>query len=260
MRNRRWTLVTGASSGIGLELARCFAADGDSVLLVARRKDRLEALAAELAQAHHVETRALAFDLAEPAAPENLLEAVAALGIPVHTLVNNAGFGLRGRFATLPAERQLAMVQLNVMALTALSRLFLPRMIESRSGGILNVASTAAFQAGPFMAVYYATKAYVLSLSEALHEEAKPYNVTVSVLCPGPTPTEFQSIADMEGIRLNLLMKPTAEVARAGLEGYRAGRAIIIPGAANRAGALASRLLPKAMTRRVAGSLQKVER
>jgi hypothetical protein len=195
----RWTLITGASTGIGLDLARCFAADGDGLVLVARRKDRLDAVAAELAARHSIPTRALAIDLEDPAAPENLKRTLDAEGIALHTLVNNAGFGMLGPFATLSAERQLTMVQVNVVAVTALSRLFLPGMIERRQGGILNLASMAAFQAGPGTAVYYATKAYLLSLSEALHEEAKPFGVKVTALCPGPVRTEFAKVAGFEG-------------------------------------------------------------
>src|SRR5215203_2031279 len=235
--DRRWSLVTGASSGIGAELARVLAARGHSLVLTARREERLLALAAELREKHAVEGR----------------------GLTIHTLVNNAGFGLRGRFATLPVDEQAAMVEVNVAAVTKLARLFLPGMIERRQGGILNVASTAAFQAGPSMAVYYATKAYVLSLSEALHEEAKPHGVTVTALCPGPVPTEFSARASLQMTRLVKMRAMTlgaAEVARAGVEGYEAGKAIVIPGFANRIGALGAQLGPRALARTIAGRLQ----
>ena len=254
---QRWTLITGASSGIGAELARVFAARGSSLVLAARRRDRMEALAGELRSAR-VAVEIVATDLEDPAAPAAMFEAVEGRGIALHTLVNNAGFGLRGRFAALPLDRQMAMIALNVTALTRLCRLFLPRLIERRRGGILNVASTAAFQAGPNMAVYYATKAFVLSLSEALHEEAKPHGVVVTALCPGPTPTEFQARADMPLTKLLRLgaMSP-AEVARIGVEGYEAGKAIVIPGLPNRLGAWgAQHLAPRALSRRVAGNLQ----
>jgi hypothetical protein len=257
--DRRWTLVTGASSGIGVELARVFAGRGHSLVLTARREDRLAALAAELAGKHGVTVEALVFDLEDPAAPEALHRAVEGRGIELHTLVNNAGFGLRGRFATLPFDRQAAMVELNVTALTKLSRLFLPGLIERRQGGILNVASTAAFQAGPYMAVYYATKAYVLSLSEALHEEAKPHGVTVTALCPGPTPTEFSARASLEMTRLFKLRAMTlsaAEVARQGVASYEVGKAIVIPGLFNKIGAFGAQIGPRALGRRIAGKLQ----
>jgi short-subunit dehydrogenase len=252
----RWTLVTGASSGIGAELARVFAQRGYALVLTARRRDRLETLAAELrGRGAHVEV--IASDLGDPGAPSRLIDELDALGIGLHTLVNNAGFGLRGKFATLPYERQIAMVELNVTTVTKLCGLVLPRLIARKGGGILNVASTAAFQAGPNMAVYYASKAYVLSLSEALHEEAKPHGVTVTALCPGPTATEFGQHADVEMSRLFKFGAMAAdEVARAGVDGYEAGKAVVIPGVSNRVGAWAAQLAPRAYVRRIAGKLQ----
>jgi len=258
MASGRWVLVTGASSGIGRDLARAFAAEGDGLVLTARRQDRIEALASELEGRHGVPARAIPLDLADPAAPDTLQRQLAADGIALHTLVNNAGFGQRGRFDQLPADRQLAMVQLNVVALTALCRIFLPGMIERRSGGILNVASMAAFQAGPFMAVYYATKAYVLSLSEALHEEAKPFGVTVTALCPGPVETEFGAVAGMRGVNIpSIAMVPSEAVARAGLEGYRKGQAVVVPGGFNKAAVGFGHLLPRALTRRATAAVQR---
>jgi short-subunit dehydrogenase len=254
--DRGWTLVTGASSGIGAELARVFAARGYSLVLTARRRDRLEALAGELrGRGGHVEV--VQSDLADPAGPGALAHEIEARGIALHTLVNNAGFGLRGRFATLPFERQIGMVELNVVALTKLCGLVLPGLVARRAGGILNVASTAAFQAGPNMAVYYATKAYVLSRSEALHEEAKPHGVTVTALCPGPTATEFAEHADLEMSRLfKFGAMSAADVARAGVEGYEAGKAVVIPGLSNRLAAWGAQLAPRAFARRIAGKLQ----
>ena len=253
---RRWTLVTGASSGIGADLARVFAERGYALVLTARRGDRLEALAGEL-RGRGAAVEVVVADLADAGALERLVAEIEARGLPLHTLVNNAGFGLRGRFATLPYERQIAMVELNVTALTKLTRLFLPGLIARGRGGVLNVASTAAFQAGPNMAVYYATKAYVLSLSEALHEEAKPHGVTVTALCPGPTATEFAKTADVEMTRLFRFGAMSAvEVARAGVAGYEAGRAVVVPGLTNRIGALAAQLGPRAVARRIAGKLQ----
>jgi short-subunit dehydrogenase len=255
--NPRWTVITGASSGIGAELARVFAARGHALVLTARRHERLESLAGELRRAHGVEIEIAALDFEDREAPGDLAEMIREAGIAVHTLVNNAGFGLRGSFATLPSERQIAMIDLNVTALTALSRLMLPGMIERRRGGILNVASTAAFQAGPSMAVYFATKAYVLSLSEALHEEAKPHGVTVTALCPGPTASEFAAIADLEKSKLFKRGAMTAaDVARIGVDGYEAGQAIVVAGAANRVGTLGAKLFPRFVTRKIAGMLQ----
>ena len=257
---QRWTVVTGASSGIGAELAKAFAARGSSLVLVARRRERMEALASELRAGRDIAVEIMALDLEDPAAPAALIRALDSLGIVTHTLVNNAGFGLRGRFAELSYDQQIGMVELNVVALTKLCRMVLPGLIERRAGGILNVASTAAFQAGPNMAVYYATKAFVLSLSEALHEEARPHGVTVTALCPGPVPTEFQARADMDTARLkklNFMALTATEVAQAGVEGYEAGKAIVIPGFANRFGAWgAQRIAPRALARRLAGQLQ----
>lgn len=256
----RWAVITGASSGIGAELARVFAARGYSLVLTARRHERLEALAEEIQLAHRVQVEAMALDLEDREAPQDLVEMLRDRGVRVHTLVNNAGFGLRGNFATLPFERQIAMIDLNVRALTALSRLMLPGMLEQGRGGILNVASTAAFQAGPFMAVYYATKAFVLSFSEALHEEAEPRGVTVTALCPGPTESEFSATADLESSKLfKQGTMSAAEVARMGVDGYEAGKAIVVTGTTNWLGTLGAKFLPRAMIRKIAGSLQRGE-
>lgn len=253
----RWTVVTGASSGIGAELARVFAARGYALVLAARRHERLEALADEIRQAHGVPVEVMALDLGDREAPQDLNDMLRERGIAVHTLVNNAGFGLRGYFAALPHEKQLAMIDLNVTALTSLTRLMLPGMIERRRGGILNVASLAAFQAGPYMAVYHATKAFVLSLSEALHDEAKPHGVTVTALCPGSTESEFSNTAGPRVPRLfNAGVMSSAEVASVGLEGYEAGRAIVIPGAKNRVGAIGAKFMPRSVSRRLAGLVQ----
>lgn len=253
----RWTLITGASSGIGAELARVFAARGYPLVLIARRHERLEALGAEIGQAYGVPVEIMALDLGDREAPRDLHEMLLERGIAVHTLVNNAGFGLRGYFASLPHEKQLAMIDLNVTALASLCRLMLPGMIERKRGGILNVASLAAFQAGPYMAVYYATKAFVLSLSEALHDEAKPHGVTVTALCPGPTESEFSDTAGLKDSRLfKAGVMSSTEVARVGIEGYEAGRAIVIPGTRNRTGAIGAKFAPRFLSRRIAGLLQ----
>jgi len=254
----RWAVITGASSGIGAELAWVFAAKGYSLCLTARRHERLEALAEEIRANHKVGVETMALDLEDREAPQDLVEMLRDRGIQVHTLVNNAGFGLRGSFATLPFERQLAMIDLNVRALTSLSRLILPAMLERGEGGILNVASTAAFQPGPYMATYYATKAFVLSLSEALHEEVKSRGVTVTALCPGSTESEFSATADVEYSRaIRPSIMSAAEVARIGVEGYEAGKAIVVPGGANRIGTLGAKLLPRRIVRKISGRLQR---
>ncbi|WP_029031898.1 SDR family NAD(P)-dependent oxidoreductase [Salinarimonas rosea] len=253
----RWTIVTGASSGIGAEIARQFSSIGHNLVLVARRREKLEALAAELTRADRGAVEVIELDLARPEAPGELHAAVAEKGLVVHTLVNNAGFGLRGDFVDLGLEEQMAMIDLNVSSLTRLSRLFLPDLIKRGQGGILNVSSLAAFQAGPHMAVYYATKAYVLSLSEALHEEAKPFGVTVTALCPGATESEFGARAGMEGSRMFRSGRMNAaKVARIGVEAYRAGHAVSTPGARNKLVMELNRFLPRVIMRRAAGAMQ----
>lgn len=251
MGGRPVTVVTGASAGLGVEFARQCRARGDELVLVARRKDRLEALAAELGGVH-----VLAADLGAAEAPKCLIEEVGALGLEVETLVNNAGFGLSGDFAGQPAARQIEMIDLNVAALTALCRLVLPGMMGRRRGFILNVASTAAFQAGPHSAVYYATKAYVLSLTEALHQEAKGSGVHVTALCPGPVATEFFEVAGSPDSKLAKMGADPAWVVRTGLEGLRRNRAIVVPGLMNKATAQASRLLPRSAMRRLVASMK----
>ncbi len=251
-------LITGASAGIGLEFARLFAADGAALILVARRTEKLEDLATELRKQHGVAVQVMGSDLSRPEAPREIFEVLKAEGRCVDVLVNNAGFGARGRFAELDTDRQAAMVQVNVMAPTLLSRLFLPGMLERRRGGILNVASTAAFQPGPYMSVYYATKAYLLSFSEALVEEVRGRGVTISCLAPGPTITEFGDVADMSSTKMfRMYAMSGAAVARAGYDGFRRGKVLVIPGALNRLGAFSTRLVPLSAARKVAGWLQK---
>ena len=245
-------LITGASAGLGVEFARQLAARGYRLILTARRKDRLDALAAELGNA-----RVIAIDLAEPGAAAALIAECDAAGAQVDLLVNNAGFGLRGPFTKLDAGRQREMIDLNVGALTDLCRLIGPRMAERRSGAILNVASTAAFQPGPKMAVYFATKAYVLSFTEALHEEMKPHGVKVSALCPGPTRTEFGEVAGFGAdSRFDKIAMSAEEVVSKGLEGMEKNRAVVITGALNKAGAWGTRFLPRSTIRKIAGALK----
>jgi hypothetical protein len=245
------TLITGASAGLGAEFARQCRKRGDELVLVARRRDRLEALAAELGSAHVV-----AADLARPDAAVRLLAEVARLGLEVDTLINNAGFGASGRFEAASPERLLEMIDLNVRSLTELTRLVLPAMVARRSGGILNVASTAAFQAGPNMAVYYASKAFVLSLTEAIHQEMKGKGVKVTALCPGPTATEFFEVAESAGSTLAKMATDPIAVVRAGLRGLDRNRAIVIPGATNKIGAFGTRLMPRAALRRIVARIK----
>lgn len=255
------TLVTGSSSGIGREIARGFAARGHDLLLVARDAVRLSSLAEELERRHGVRAVALPADLSRPDTPAGLAAACASGGWEVDILVNNAGFGTNGPFASSDPDAEAAQVQVNVAALTALTRVFLPGMVSRRSGGVLNVASTAAFQPGPWMAVYYAGKAYVVSFTEALAVELRGTGVTASVLCPGPTRTEFQARAgiDLSGVPIakRELMMDAATVAEAGIRGFLAHRTIVIPGPANRLGVLAVKILPRALVRRVTGVLNR---
>jgi len=250
-------LVTGASSGIGWELAKLFAAAKSNLILVARQREKLEELAAQVRRENGVEVRVLAEDLADPKSPQVIFDALAADGVEVAVLVNNAGFGAVGSVADLPLEKQLDMVQVNVTALTHLTRLFLPSMIQRRSGGILNVGSTAGFQPGPYMAVYYATKAYVLSFTDALADELIGTGVRVTYLAPGPTATEFAAAADLEHKLLFRLGTVDARtVAQAGYRGFRRGRLLVIPGPRNKLGVLAVRFVPRAWVRKVVKRLQ----
>jgi hypothetical protein len=250
-------LITGASSGIGRALARCFAEDGADLVLVARREEALREVAHELETDHGIAAHVVPCDLAEPEAPQTLFDTLEAEGIPVDVVVNNAGFGARGPVAELDAQRQIDMVQVNVTALTHLTRLLLPGMIDRGRGGVLNVASTAAFQPGPNMSVYYATKAYVLSFTEGLAEEVRGTGVHVSCLAPGATDTGFADRADMKGTMLFEMgtMAPAA-VARAGYDGFRANTTLVVPGLFNKLTAASVRFVPRRAARTIAQWLQ----
>lgn len=250
-------LITGASSGIGLELARLFAADRSNLVLVARSGDKLESLARQLRQDHGIEAVVLPKDLAKPAAPQEIFDQLNSQGTVVDVVANNAGFGAVGSVASLPLERQIDMVQVNVAALTHLTRLFLPGMIQRHQGGILNVGSTAGFQPGPNMAVYYATKAYVLSFTEALAEELVGSGVKATCLAPGPTATGFGADSGMEqSVIFRLGTMDASTVAQAGYRGFRRGRVIVIPGWTNKLGAFSVRLGPRFVVRKIVKRLQ----
>jgi short-subunit dehydrogenase len=249
---KKVALVTGASAGLGVEFARQLSKRGHRLVLAARRKDRLEELAKELGKA-----RAVAIDLSKKDAAAKLLADVTANGEVVDLLVNNAGFGLIGRFAELDAKRERQMIDLNVGALTDLCRAVAPGMIERKSGGIINVASTAAFQPGPKMAVYFATKAFVLSLSEALHEELKPHGISVSCLCPGPTRTEFGEVAGFgDNGAFDRLAMSAEKVVEIGLRGLDRNKAVVITGTFNKIGALSTRFAPRSTVRKIAGAIK----
>jgi len=249
-------LITGASSGIGRALAREFAAHGHDVVLVARTSDALDVLAAELAREHGVRASALSTDLTHVDAVPRLVAELDAAETTIDVLVNNAGFALQGAFAELPIDRQLQMIQLNAMVLTDLTRRFLPGMLARGRGGVLNVGSTAAFQPGPFMAVYYATKAYVVSFSEALAEELSGSGLRVSCVAPGPTETRFADAAGAVGTRLfNGPMMQAGEVARIAYDGWERGEGLVIAGRGNRIRALISRFAPRGWVRRTVRGL-----
>jgi uncharacterized protein len=249
---KKIALVTGASAGLGVEFARQLSRRGYSLVLVARRKDRLDQLAGELGNA-----RPVAIDLSKSTAVDNLMADLEDNGEDVDLLVNNAGFGLIGNFAELDSRRERQMIDLNVGALSDLCRAVAPSMIERGTGGIINVASIAAFQPGPKMAVYFATKAFVLSLTEALHEELRPHGVKVSCLCPGPTRTEFGEVAGFAGnATFDRIAMNARDVVEIGLKGLEANRAVVIPGWMNKLTAASTRFAPRSVVRKVAGAIR----
>lgn len=249
-------IVTGASTGIGRELAVLCAQVGYDLVIIARNESQLKTLAATIRSSTGRTVQVVAKDLTNPEAPTEIHEALRDLDVEI--LINNAGIGMRGHFAELDALQQMQMLQLNVNALTHLTRLFLPALIGRGKGRIMNVASTAAFQAGPLMAVYYASKAYVLSLSEALHNECRGKGVTVTALCPGATATEFQKRADMTRTRLfnsGNTMSPD-KVAKLGFDAMMRGEPLCITGFLNQLFAFSTRLAPRQLAAAIARSLQ----
>lgn len=250
-------LITGASSGIGLELTKLFAKDGYSLLLVAHDEDRLQATAAQMTADFKVEAQTLALDLSAPTAPQQVFDWTQKLAKQVDILVNNAGFATYGFFAEIEREKDMNMLRVNVLTLTELTKLFLPGMLERKQGKILNLASTAAFLPGPLMAVYYASKAYVLSFSEALSNEVAGTGVTVTALCPGPTNTGFVKRAALENSKLfkKDVMGPQF-VAKVGYDGLMAGKSVVVAGLRNYLGTLGSRLVPRALAAKIARMAQ----
>lgn len=251
-------LITGASTGIGYEFAKLLAADGSPLLLVARGADRLAAVAAELSSLHSVSAVAYPADLSRPGAADALAETIRGDGHSVDVLVNNAGFTSFGPFHEIDAARHVDMLELNVVALTHLTRLFLPDMIERGAGRILNVASTAAFQPGPLMSAYFASKAYVLSFSAALAHETRRTGVTVTCLCPGPTASGFQERGAVGHSRImqgNLLV--AARVAREGYRAMKRGRRQVVVGRRNAVLAFLPRFVPRSMAAAIVAHLQR---
>lgn len=246
-----WAVVTGASGGIGLELARCLAAYGHDLALIARSATALESLAAELSQAHGIRALAIATDLATQDGPEQLVRTLGQHGIVPRVLVNNAGIGLHGQHADNPVEDIEALLALNIRALTVLTRQLLPPMLEAGTGYILNVASVAGFLPGPLMAVYFASKAYVLSYSQALAQELASSSISVTALCPGPTRSAFFERAGMRGDALGA-PADTRDVAEFGIRAMRRGQRVAIHGTRNRLMAFALRFVPRDMATRMA--------
>ncbi|MGA2815492.1 MAG: SDR family oxidoreductase [Xanthobacteraceae bacterium] len=239
-------LITGASAGIGAELARVFAEHGHELVLVARREDRLAALADEIAAGGRQRPTVLNVDLERRDAVSGLAAELTSRGLEPQIVINNAAFGLVGRADKLSRDEQLAMIDLNVRALTELSLAFVESLARHR-GGILNVASVAAFMPGPGMAVYYASKAFVLSFSEALHQELSERGVRVTTLCPGPVPTEFQARAGLGDRMPNVLALPAERVARIGYDGLMRGKRVVVAGIGNRIGVFLLRFMPNAL-------------
>ncbi len=253
------TLVTGASSGIGAALARVFAEHGHEVALVARREPQLAAIADAIAASGAKKPHVIAIDLARSDSPARIAHELLARGLEPAIVVNNAGFGLFGPAAELDRAQQLEMIDVNVRTLTDLSLRWIESLIRHK-GGILNVASLAGFLPGPGMAVYYATKAYVLSFSESLHRELKPRGVRVTALCPGPVRTEFQQRAGMGEKLPGLLVRSADKVAQEGYEAFIQGRPLVIPGLGNKILAALPRLLPRKVTAGLVAASQRSRR
>jgi short-subunit dehydrogenase len=251
-------LITGASSGMGLEYAKLFAASKKDLVLVARRKERLEKLAQELSAAHGVKVQVIPEDLSDPAAPGRIAEEIARRGLEIEYLVNNAGFGTNGAFIRSDPAKQLEMIQVNIAALVALTRAFVPQMVRRGHGRVLNIGSTAGFQPGPFMAVYYASKSFVNSFTEALWYELKGTGVTATVSCPGATATEFSALAGNDRSWLfKLGPMSSVKVASEGYQAMRKGRPLAVHGFMNRLVAQSIRLSPRAIVRAIAAMLNR---
>ncbi len=257
-RSDKTELITGASAGLGTEFARLFAKGGHDVVLVARRRDKLETLATVLSKAHGINATVIAADLTDPKSPQRIADKLAVAGTDIDFLVNNAGFGTNGAFAELDGVRELDLLEVNIKALVGLTHLFLPGMIERGYGKVLNIGSTAGFQPGPFMADYYASKAFVISFTEAIAQELRGTGVTATVACPGATTTEF---ADTAGVDESMLFKMrVADAPSVAEDAYRAmmsGKAKTIPGIFNRVTAEFSRIGPTSLTSRLSARLNK---
>ncbi|HEX5132724.1 MAG TPA: SDR family oxidoreductase [Candidatus Krumholzibacteria bacterium] len=258
MPRRPVALITGASLGLGAEFARLFAANGYDLVITARSAGRLQDVRREVEGLHGASVRVIVADLADPLAPKAIFDEVTAAGIEIDALVNNAGYGMYGFFHETKLESNMDMLQVNVNSLVHLTKLFIDGMVARGRGHILNVASTAAFQPGPLQPIYYATKAFVLSFTEAIGNELKGTGVTATALCPGPVPTGFQQRAGIERLSgLRIMMRTTPEaVVRAGFNGMIRGRAVVIPGVLNNIHVFLLRLFPRRMVTAVVRRVQ----
>jgi uncharacterized protein len=254
-------LITGASTGIGFEFAKLFAADGYNLVLIARDEQKLREIAGSLPSKFNISVKIYPKDLSVTGDIEKLVRQIREDVGTIEVLVNNAGFGLSGAFVDTDLARELEMIQLNVVSLVIFTKLWAKEMVQRKGGKILNVASTAAFQPGPLMAIYYATKAFVLSFSEALAEELKERGVTVTALCPGPTATQFSKRAELEKSRLFkggiVPVLDAATVAKIGYDGLSKGHPVVIPGLINKIGVLSVRLTPRKLVAKIAKQLNK---
>jgi uncharacterized protein len=251
----KWALITGASAGIGVALAEELAAGGSNLVLTARRKERLEELAQRLEAKHKIKTQIIVADLTEPQAPEKIHNFTGSQGIEIDLLINNAGFGAYGELPSVEVKRLLDMVQVNCNAVVHLTRLFLPHMVARKRGDILILASTASFQAVPYISTYAATKAFDLLFAEGLAEEMRPHGIRVCALCPGSTESEFHVVAGQE--KFQRKAETAEKVARTGLRALAAGKSYVISGLGNYLGAQGERLVPRRMVTRIAGGLFK---
>lgn len=259
MKNNKTALVTGASSGIGLEFAKILAKNGYNLVIVSQNSDKLDQARSELSKIDNANVIAIVKDLSKDHSADEVFQIVNNQRIVIDALINNAGFGDHGRFSETNWEKENSMIHLNIIALTRLTKLFLPQMIENKNGKIVNVASTAAFQAGPFMSVYYATKAYVLYFSEAIANELKGSGVSVTTLCPGGTKSGFQDTSNVNGIRFikNSKLATTKEVAKYGYESMLKGKAVAIHGFKNKVMAFLVRFVSRKYATNMAGKLMK---
>lgn len=253
---QKWALITGASAGIGLEFARLLAAAGVNLVLTARRADRLQKLASDLSSAHRIQVEVFTSDLTRTTAPRQIFDFASQKNLEINLLINNAGFGAFGYIHEIPEERLLEMVQVNCAAVVQLTRLFSAPMVARRRGDILIVASTAAFQAVPFNSAYAATKAFDLLFAEGIAEELRPFGVNVCALCPGPTTTEFQEVANQPN-RVFKVAETAEKVARVGLEGLAKGKSYVISGAMNRLMMESERLAPRRFVSKMAAKMMR---